>query len=337
LVAFAIGLAALLLAGRPEDQAAYAPVILIAAAPLVIALFGTWSRPKFIIIGVLAATLCILVLVRLVPGEFGSGQLTTLTQQITLNTSLAQPDNLEYLENYGQSTPSPLWIYGAVVLLLGGLALANNRYPRAQRYVMIGAFGLFALLAVGALLDGIRYFRAYDEIAQAAGSINYHFALFRETTSVFPDANRVPLWLTNELWSKPSLILITMWSSGAGMLIFLAALKGVPRVFYESAEVDGASKWQKFVNITLPMISPALFYNIVIGVIAALQTFESIYIIQTTQTADSLASAAYFLFVRTFRQLAIGQGAAASWILAVIIVMLTILQFRYSKWVHYEA
>jgi multiple sugar transport system permease protein len=85
------------------------------------------------------------------------------------------------------------------------------------------------------------------------------------------------------------------------------------------------------------MISPALFYNVVIGVIAALQTFDTIYILQTPDTENTLASAAYFLFVRTFRQLEIGQGAAVSWILAVIIVLATVLQFRYSRWVHYEA
>ncbi|HEX2906331.1 MAG TPA: sugar ABC transporter permease [Phototrophicaceae bacterium] len=121
------------------------------------------------------------------------------------------------------------------------------------------------------------------------------------------------------------------------MLIFLAALKGVPGSLYEAAEVDGANRWQKFFKITLPMISPAMFYNVVIGMIAALQTFDTIYILQTTQTQDSLASAAYFLFNRTFREGIIGQGAAVSWILAVIIVLLTVLQFRYSKWVHYEA
>jgi ABC-type sugar transport system permease subunit len=337
LLVFAVGLAALLLAGSPEQQVSYVPVVLIAAAPLLVSLVGAWGRPKYVVSGALAALLCVFIFARLVPGELDNGKMTALAQQVTLTTSLAQPDNLEYLENYVQTTPSPLWIYGAVVIVLGGLALANNRFPRVQRYIIYGAFALFALLAIGSLLDGIRYFRAFDEIAQATGEQNYHFALFRDTTRMWPDSHRVPLWLNSELWSKPSLILITAWSSGAGMLIFLAALKGVPKVFYESAEVDGASRWQKFIKITLPMISPALFYNIVIGVIAALQTFESIYIIQTPLTVDSITSAAFFLFIRTFRQLFIGQGAAASWILAVIIVLLTALQFRYSRWVHYEA
>ncbi len=105
---------------------------------------------------------------------------------------------------------------------------------------------------------------------------------------------------------------------------------------YEAAEVDGANRWQRFTKITLPMISPAMFYNVVIGVIAALQTFEAVYILQTPQNVDSLRSAAFFLYERTFRELAIGQGAALSWILAVIIVALTVMQFRYSNWVHYE-
>jgi multiple sugar transport system permease protein len=144
--------------------------------------------------------------------------------------------------------------------------------------------------------------------------------------------------MSSELWAKPSLILITMWSSGAGMLIFLAALKGVPRSFYEAAEVDGATRVQKFMKITLPMISPAMFYNVVIGSIAALQTFDNVYILQTQTTVNSLSSAAFYLFQRTFRQLNVGEGAAMSWILVIIILTLTVLQFRYSRsWVHYEA
>lgn len=338
LVVFGIALVAMLLLGTPEHQAIYIPAILVSAAPLAISLFGTWNRSKFAVGGLLVAALCLIILARLVPGQLDNGQIAAIARPIVLASSIEQPDNLDYLdETYAATTPSPLWIYGAVVVVLVGLAVANNRYPRAQKYVIYIAFALFALLAVGTLVDGVRFFRAYDDIALATGEPNFHFSLFRDTTRTFPDENRVPLWLTSELWTKPSLVLITMWSSGAGMLIFLAALKGVPQVFYESAEVDGATRWQKFYKITLPMISPALFYNIVIGVIAALQTFEAIYIISTPQTQDNMASVAFFLFNRTFRQLFIGQGAAASWILAVIIVLLTMLQFRYSRWVHYEA
>src|SRR5690606_36193249 len=246
------------------------------------------------------------------------------------------PGTLDYLRTgFAAHAPSPLWL--VVLLALLAAAVAAGWLNRgAQRAVLSSGAVLFGLLTLGSLFDGVTYFRQFDVVAAATGAVNHHFSLFRLVTSQFPDSTRVPLWLGSELWSKPSLILITMWSSGAGMLIFLAALKGVPSVFYEAAEVDGATAWQSFWRITMPMISPAMFYNVVIGMIAALQTFEAVYIIQNTQTEQSIASAAYFLFVRTFRQLEIGQGAAASWILAVIIVVLTVAQFRYSRWVHYS-
>lgn len=320
------------------DISLYLPVTLIAAVPLVLSLVLRQKRQKQWVLGLGALLLALAIVVRLAPGQVDGGRLQILPQYLTFQSALAQPGDMDYLEEgFEQTTPAALWLYGAVVLVLGGLALANNRYPRAHKVVVYGGTVVFGLIMVSAFIDGVRYFQAFETIAAEAGRPNYHFALFNNAIASFPDRTRVPLWMTSQLWSKPSLILITMWSSGAGMLIFLAALKGVPKQLYESADVDGANHWQKFWKITLPMISPALFYNIVIGVIAALQTFESIYILQTEQTQDSLASAAYFLFVRTFRQLEIGQGAAVSWILAVIIVVATVMQFRYSRWVHYEA
>jgi ABC-type sugar transport system permease subunit len=331
-----VTIAALLLTSDDATRAVYIPLIVIAAAPMVVSLFGAWNRRKYMLLGALAVVLLVLVAARMVPQMVGDNRWQTLTQVATLQTSVPVTTDTKVLNAYGDVTPSSLWLYLLVVAVVAGLAWANNRNPRAQRIVILVGLAVFALIAVGSILDGARYFQAFDAVAQATSKPNYHFALFNKVVGVFPDSNRAPLWLTSELWTKPSLILITMWSSGAGMLIFLAALKGVPKAFYEAAEVDGASRWQRFYKITLPLISPALFYNIVIGVIAALQTFESVYIISDQNTQDSLSSAAYFLFVRTFRQLAIGQGAAVSWILAAIIILLTALQFRYSNWVHYE-
>lgn len=315
----------------------YYTAIGVSAVPLLLAYVGAWERSKIRILWGIAALFAAGLLLHLAQGQFDQGQLAVIPQYLTFQSNLATTTELDYLsKTYPTVSLSPLWLYGAVTVLLGALAVLDNRYPRTIKRVMIVAAVICGLMLLSAIFDGIRYFRAYEEIAAASGTQNFHFALFRQATAVWPDQNRVPLWMSSELWSKPALILITLWSSGAGMLIFLAALKGIPAVFYEAAEVDGATRWQRFYKITLPMISPAMFYNVVIGIIAALQTFETVYILQNPNTQDSLASAAYFLYVRTFRQLEIGEGAAVSWILAAIIVLLTALQFRYSRWVNYD-
>lgn len=339
-----IGLAGVLLvvfvgdASLSNDQRwPYLIGVAIIGLPLVYSILGRDRRSTtWALLGAIAVAVALLF-VRDFSSEFGTRSIIPVLKYVFLGTAIEQPENLEYLtETFPQSLASALWLWGAVALLLGGLALANNRWPRAQRGIALVGGLVCALIAIGSLTDAVRYFDAIHAASQAAGSPTYHFSLFRAAVSAWPGKDRVPLWLSSELWSKPSLLLITMWSSGAMMLIFLAALKGVSQTLYESAKVDGANRVQRFLNITMPMISPALFYNLVIAIIAALQTFDTIYILQTTQTVDSLQSAVFFLYQRTFRQLAIGQGSAVSWILAGVIVLITVIQFRYSKWVHYE-
>ena len=300
---------------------------------------GPWRRSKYVLLIGVAVVLGVMLFARVVPGQLDSGRLQVIPKYLTFHSTLEHPNDENYLKKvYPVATMSSLWLYGLVAVVTLALAVHNERNPRAHRAVLYGALTFFVLFALGSFLDGRAYFRAFERIAEQGGHPNYHFALFHQATDQLPDSDRVPLWMSSELWTKPSLILITMWSSGAGMLIFLAALKGVPRAIYEAAEVDGANTIQRFLKITLPLISPATFYNIVIGVIAALQTFDTVYILQTPSTQDSISSVAYFLYIRTFRQLNIGEGAAMSWILVVIILTLTTLQFRYSKsWVHYES
>ncbi len=158
----------------------------------------------------------------------------------------------------------------------------------------------------------------------------------------FPNADRVPLWLGADgiafLWNKPSVVVIMMWSAGAMMLIYLAALSGVPRTLYEAARVDGASPWHQFRHITLPMIAPATFYNLIIGTIATLQIFEpAVTLVRDGGQNQSLYFVAYYLWRATFRFNQIGYGAAMSWVLLAIVLVLTFVQFRLSnRWVYYE-
>jgi ABC-type sugar transport system permease subunit len=271
-------------------------------------------------------------------GPVLGGSPAIVARYLTFGSAISDPTNLEYLDKgFGPEWMNAIWLWFGLIALLGAVSFIRKMDSRLKQILIYGGLVFFNLILISSVIDATRFFNAYSAISAEAGRPTFHFALFRTATAAWPDASRVPLWMTSELWSKPALILITMWSSGAGMLIFLAALKGVPKSLYESAEVDGASNWQKFRNITLPSITPAIFYNLVIGTIAALQTFDSIYQLRAPTNEDSLASAAYFLFQRTFQQLQIGEGAAVSWILVAIVVGLTAMQFRYSGWVNYES
>lgn len=328
-----------LLLARPwDDKNPYILALLVGIAPLAYSRVGGWSKNKARILMAVVAVFIAIAFVRALSGQLDGGRPWIIPRYLVMSSALEEPDSVDYLKGvFPTDTLSSLWIYGAVAGVMVGAALLHDRKPQARRYLLYGALVFFGLLMIGSAYDGVRYFDAFRDVAESEGARSYHFARFHDAMGTFPDRNRSPMWMTNELWTKSSLILINMWSSGAGMLIFLAALKGVPRSLYEAAEVDGANRVQKFFKITLPMISPAMFYNVVIGMIAALQTFEAVYILRSPETTDSLASAAYYLYERTFRQLAIGEGSAMSWILALIIVTLTIMQFRYSDWVHYEA
>ncbi|HRE47622.1 MAG TPA: ABC transporter permease subunit [Aggregatilineales bacterium] len=342
--------------GDPIGPFKYAIPVVITVLTLIYLSRGDWTDGKranawrvaqiFIIIFCFGLVIKLLTDAPITGSWVQPGKVALIGKLFTFQTTLEQPENLDYLRKvYASETLSSLWFYLAGGLTLIGVSsvstiavIGDGARAQLRRRLVAGALIIFGILALSTIIDGARYFQAFDAYTAATGKPSYHFTLFRQMATTFPEPNRLPLWMTNELWSKPSLVLITMWSSGAGMLIFLAALKGVPKSFYEAAQVDGASRIQQFFKITLPLISPAMFYNLVIGVIAALQTFDTIYILQNTNTIDSLRSAAYFLFTRTFQQGQIGEGAAVSWILAALILTVTALQFRWSRrWVHYEA
>ncbi len=342
LAALAVGALVLDRAGfdvASRESVRYLVPLGLVATALGFSAVGPWTRRKSAVLWAVVGAFGLIALARHAPGEMGGDRLEVVARYLTFGSTIETKTDLDYLQTaFPEWLMSATWFYGLAVAVLAGIALLGDRWPRARRALSIGAAAFFGLMAIGSFLDGRAYFGAFVDLAEATGKTNYHFAMFHQALNQFPDRTRVPLWMNSELWSKPALILITMWSSGTGMLIFLAALKSVPRALYEAAEVDGANTLQRFLKITLPMISPAMFYNIVIGVIAALQTFEIIYMLQTPLTRDSLSSAAFLLYARTFSELRIGEGAAMSWILVVIILTLTALQFRYSRsWVHYEA
>ena len=147
-----------------------------------------------------------------------------------------------------------------------------------------------------------------------------------------------PRWFASTEWAIPGLISLALWTTVGGprMIIFLAGLQGVPDELYDAAAIDGASRWQRFRHVTLPMITPTIFFNLVLGIIGALQVFTLAYV----ATAGGPAYATWFyavnIYYQAFQYFNMGYAAALSWLFAILIITLTWLQFRMSRsWVYY--
>jgi multiple sugar transport system permease protein len=181
-----------------------------------------------------------------------------------------------------------------------------------------------------------------QELATAffLGLSNGKFTLLTKVWEAgFPAANRVPLWVQSPLWSKMSVVLLMIWGCGAMMLIFLAGLKNIPQELHEAAEVDGANSWKRFWKISFPLLTPYIFYNLIVGMINALQIFEPIYVLyrDNQPLIPSAMSMVYYLWQASFSHFEIGYGSAISWVIFIIILIVTVIQFKMQdRWVHYD-
>jgi len=154
-----------------------------------------------------------------------------------------------------------------------------------------------------------------------------------------------PLWFFDPSWTKPGLVIMSLWYLGSPMLILLAGLNGIPKSLYEAAEVEGAGILRKFRSITIPMLSPTLFFIILTNIIGAFQVFNSAYVISTSSGAgsnpgdpdQSLLFYEVYMYVK-FRVLDMGYACALAWIIFVIILIITGIQLYLSqRWVYYES
>ena len=148
-----------------------------------------------------------------------------------------------------------------------------------------------------------------------------------------------PGWIANERWSKPSLILMSLWGVGAAMVIFLAGLAEVPQSLYEVADIDGAGRWAKFRHVTLPMLTPTILFNLVMGLIGAFQYFTQVYVMTGGKggPVDSTMLYALYLYRNSFYYLRMGYASAMAWLLFMVILAATLAVLASSKkWVHYH-
>jgi len=148
------------------------------------------------------------------------------------------------------------------------------------------------------------------------------------------------MWLLSEQMVKPTLVIMSLWGIGGGMVIYLASLQEVPKALYEAAEIDGASTWSKFWNITIPMTSPVIFFQFVMGLIGALQVFTEAYVVSSGTGGPNYASLFYvfYLYQQGFQYFNQGYASALAWILFIIILVLSVFVFKYlGDKVYYEA
>jgi len=146
-----------------------------------------------------------------------------------------------------------------------------------------------------------------------------------------------PGWLTSEQWVIPAFVIMSVWGVGNAMLIYLAGLQGVPQHLYEAADLDGAGTWSKFRHVTLPILSPTIFFNLVMAIIGTFQTFTSAFIMTGGGPNEASLFYVLYLYRKAFEQFQMGYASALAWILFVIILGFTLLVIKSSPlWVYYE-
>ena len=205
------------------------------------------------------------------------------------------------------------------------------------------SFGLAMLLNNS--LPGIGIFRTIFYLpsiipAVASASLwawmfNTEFGLINVIIRTF-GGPKVP-WLQSPQWAMPALIIISLWGVGGAMIIFLAGLQGIPDIYYEAAEIDGAGPWAKLRHITLPLMSPVFFFNLVIGFINSFQVFIVGYLVTDGGPVNSTLFLVLYIYRTAFRSLNMGYAAMLSWVLFFILMGLSFLVFRYiGNRVYYE-
>lgn len=151
-------------------------------------------------------------------------------------------------------------------------------------------------------------------------------------------AEAQPNWFGSTEWAMPGLILMSFWGIGGLMIIYLAGLQGIPEHLYEAASIDGANWWDRLRHVTVPMMTPSIFFTLVVGIIGSFQSFASALIATEGGPANATLFVLLYLYYQAFRFFRMGYASSIAWILFVIILVLTLLQFALARrWVYYES
>ena len=228
-------------------------------------------------------------------------------------------------------------------------ALYNSAYYSIGAVPLGLILALFLALLLNQKIHGLSFFRSVffipSVVPAVASSILWLWLLNPRVglinyvlTSV--GLPRIP-WLSSALWIKPAFILMSLWGIGWTTVIFVAGLQDVPRHLYEAAEIDGAGAWAKFWSVTVPMLSPTIFFNLVMGIIGSLQIFGPAYVMLAGPSGGPQDSALFYvlyLFRQAFQYFEMGYASALAVVIFLVILALTLLVFKSSElWVYYES
>ncbi|KAB8287176.1 Binding-protein-dependent transport systems inner membrane component [Bifidobacterium ramosum] len=207
-----------------------------------------------------------------------------------------------------------------IALYLSNLLSNNFRGKRAFRTI-IYLPSLVPLVSAGLIFKWL--------LKPEDGPINAFLSIF---------GIKGPAWLLDTHWVIPAIILLSLWQVGGGTILLISAINGVPKELYEAAEIDGAGHYRMFWNITFPMITPILFFNLVTGIIGAFQVFDQVYILTEGGPDNASQMMVPYIYTTAFKNFQMGYASALAWILFVIIMIISALVLRSSSaWVFYES
>jgi multiple sugar transport system permease protein len=233
-------------------------------------------------------------------------------------------DKLVYKSLSNTIIYSAMYIPTSIVTALALAMLLNQKLPGMRIFRTI--------YYLPTLTQGVATFVLWATVFESEiGLLN---RILRPITHLF--GYEPPSWLHDTTWSKPAIVIMGVWGVGGMMLIFLAGLQNIPEQLYEAAEIDGAGRWRQFFNVTLPMLSPVIFFNTILTTIGSLRVFDAAFVLTGGGPSKSTLFYVYYLFNRAFVHFNMGYASAMAWLLFAIVLVLTIIQVRVGqKWVHY--
>ena len=226
------------------------------------------------------------------------------------------------------------------------ISLGNTLYYVLIRVPLGIVLGFLLALGLNAKIRGVTVYRALfyvpSIVPQVAGTLLFVW-LFRPQTGLINFALNLlgiqgPNWLGRPQWAKPAIIIMSLWGIGGGMIVYLAGLQSIPQHLYEAAEIDGAGTWRRFWAVTVPMMTPTIFFNLINGLIGSFQVFATAYIATGGGPLNSTRFYMLYLYQLGFQDFRMGYASALSWILFLLVLVLTLFIFRTAtSWVYYES